>query len=39
MRVDLSEHATVLLAIGRDLSNPLGPKISLLTYAGVQLRF
>ena len=38
-RVDLSEHATLLLAIGRDLRNQLGPKISLLSYVGLQLRF
>ena len=38
-RVDFSEHATVLLAIGRDLGNRLGPKVSLLSYVGMQLRF
>ena len=38
-RVDLSEYATLLLAIGRDLRNQLDPKISLLSYIGLQLRF
>jgi len=38
-RIDLSEHATLMLAIGRDLGNQLDPKISLVTYAGIQLRF
>jgi hypothetical protein len=37
-RVDLSEHLTVLLAVGRDLSNQIGPRVSLLSYAGLQLR-
>jgi hypothetical protein len=38
-RIDLSEHATILLAIGTDLSDDIGPKISLLTYTGMQFRF
>jgi len=37
-RYDLSEHATILVALGRDLSNTLGPRASVLTYLGIQLR-
>jgi hypothetical protein len=37
-RYDISKNATLLAAIGRDLSNSLAPRISLLTYLGVQLR-
>ena len=37
-RIDLSEKATVLLAVGRDLHNSLAPRSSLLTYIGVQIR-
>jgi hypothetical protein len=37
-RYDLSEHATLLAAIGKDTSNTLGARISLLTYLGIQLR-
>jgi hypothetical protein len=37
-RFDLSGHATLLLAIGRDTHNSLSPKLSLLTYAGIQIR-
>jgi hypothetical protein len=37
-RYDLSEHATLLLAVGRDTRNSLGPRVSLLTYVGIQLR-
>jgi hypothetical protein len=37
-RVDLARNATLLLAIGRDLHNSLGPKVSLLTYVGIQVR-
>ena len=37
-RIDLSGHATLLLAIGRDLRDTLGPRSSLLTYCGVQIR-
>jgi hypothetical protein len=38
MRHDFSDHATMLLAIGRDFHDSLGPRVSLLTFAGVQLR-
>lgn len=37
-RIDLSEHATVLLAVGRDAGNSLGPRVSLLSYVGIQIR-
>ncbi len=37
-RYDFNEHSTLLLAIGRDLTNALAPKISLLSYVGIQLR-
>jgi hypothetical protein len=37
-RYDLSEHATLLAAIGKDTSNTLGARISLLTYLGIQIR-
>jgi hypothetical protein len=37
-RYDFDEHATLLLAIGRDVGNSLGPRVSLLTYAGIQIR-
>jgi hypothetical protein len=37
-RIDLSEHATILAAIGRDTGNSLGPRASLLTFLGIQLR-
>jgi hypothetical protein len=37
-RYDFSEHATLLLALGRDTHNSLGPRTSLLTYVGVQVR-
>ena len=36
-RIGVAEHATILLAIGSDTSNTLGPRNSLLTYLGVQL--
>lgn len=36
--VDLSEHASILLAIGRDIRDAVGPRTSLLSYAGIQLR-
>jgi hypothetical protein len=36
-RIGVAEHATILLAIGRDISNTLGPRASVLTYLGVQL--
>lgn len=38
-RYDLTKNATLLLAVGRDLHNSAGPRTSLLTFAGVQLRF
>jgi hypothetical protein len=37
-RYDLSEHATLLLAVGRDTHNSLSPRLSLLAYAGIQIR-
>ncbi len=37
-RYDLSEHATLLLAVGRDALDTLGPRTSLLTFVGVQVR-
>lgn len=37
-RYDLSEHATLLVALGRDARNSLGPRLSLLTYLGIQIR-
>jgi hypothetical protein len=37
-RYDLSEHATVLAAIGRDTSDTLGARTSLLLYLGIQIR-
>jgi hypothetical protein len=36
--IDLSEHASILLAIGRDIRDTVGERTSLLTYVGVQLR-
>jgi hypothetical protein len=38
-RVDLSKHATALIAIGRDFRDTLGPRVSWLSYAGMQFRF
>jgi len=38
-RYDLSENYTLLLAAGRDLRNSLDVTNTLLTYAGVQMRF
>ena len=38
-RIDFSEHVTLLLAIGRDTSDRLGPVTTLLTYTGLQFRF
>jgi hypothetical protein len=35
----LNERATLMLAIGRDTGNSRGPRISLLSYVGVQTRF
>jgi hypothetical protein len=37
-RYDFSEHATLLLAVGRDAHNSLGPRTSLLTFVGLQVR-
>jgi len=37
-RIDLSEHLTLMIALGTDLSNQLGPQASLLSYLGFQLR-
>jgi hypothetical protein len=37
-RYDLSEHATIILAIGRDTRNSLGPRVSMLSYVGIQIR-
>jgi len=37
-RIDITEQLTFMLAIGRDLSNQLTPKSSLMTYSGFQLR-
>jgi hypothetical protein len=37
-RYDISEHAMLLLAVGRDAHNSLSPRASLLTFAGVQIR-
>lgn len=38
-RIELSGHVTLLLAVGRDLGNTLGPDVSLLTYTGLQFSF
>ena len=37
-RCDLSRNTTLLVALGKDVRNSLGPKISLLTYLGIQIR-
>jgi hypothetical protein len=37
-RIDLSEHVTLMVALGRDLADQLGPKASLLRYLGFQFR-
>ncbi len=37
MRYDFSRHATLLLAVGRDTHNSLGPRVSLLTFLGMQI--
>jgi hypothetical protein len=37
-RYDFSAHATLLLAIGKDTSDSLGPRTSLLTFVGFQVR-
>ncbi len=36
-RYELNAHFTLLLSAGRDVANTLGPKASLLTYAGMQI--
>lgn len=36
-RIDLTEHVTLMLALGRDVSNDLGPRLSLMSYLGLQL--
>jgi hypothetical protein len=38
-RIDFSEHVTLMLALGRDTSDHLGPRSSLLNYVGFQFRF
>jgi hypothetical protein len=37
-RYDLSEHLTLMVAIGRDLRDRIGPRSSLLSYLGLQIR-
>jgi len=37
-RYDFSRHATLLLAVGSDAHDSMGPRTSLLTYAGLQIR-
>jgi hypothetical protein len=37
-RIDLFERCTLMLLLGRDLKNQLGPRASLLSYVGIQLR-
>lgn len=37
-RYDFNEHMTLLVALGKDTSNTLGPRISVLTYLGIQIR-
>jgi hypothetical protein len=39
MRLDLSRRETLLLAVGRDLRNTLGPRSNLLSYLGMQTRY
>lgn len=36
--IDVTKNATLLLAIGCDMHNSLAPKVSLLTYVGIQVR-
>jgi hypothetical protein len=38
-RIDLSEKYTLMFLLGRDLGSQLGPRISLLSYVGLQMRF
>jgi hypothetical protein len=37
-RIDLSKRTTLMLLLGRDLGNRLGPRVSWLSYVGIQLR-
>jgi hypothetical protein len=37
-RIDVSEHLTLMAAFGRDVSDTLLPRTSLLSYLGVQMR-
>jgi hypothetical protein len=37
-RIDLSERFTLMLLLGRDLHNRLGPKATLMSYVGIQMR-
>jgi hypothetical protein len=37
-RIDLSERYTLMFLLGRDLRNQLGPKASLMSYVGIQIR-
>jgi hypothetical protein len=37
-RYDFSEHTTLLLAVGSDAHDTLAPRISLLTFVGLQIR-
>jgi hypothetical protein len=38
-RIDLSEKYTLMLLLGRDLGSQLGPRTSLLSYVGLQMRY
>jgi hypothetical protein len=37
-RIDLSDKFTLMFLLGRDLQNQLGPKASLMSYVGIQMR-
>jgi hypothetical protein len=37
-RIDLAKNMTLLAAVGRDMSDSLGPRTTLLTYLGLQVR-
>ena len=37
-RFNLSEHTTLMLLVGRDISNSAGPPVSLMSYVGLQFR-
>lgn len=39
LRLDLSERQTLLLSVGRDLHNTLGPRDRLISYLGLQTRY